>query len=135
MEIVTIYLSEVLFIYIHIFLDGDSWFSTVATVIKSGAFITFFSKELICNYGALFAFNFRALCWLAFFDDGVVDRWSKFGLIFPFQTVKIFLFQTVKIFLSKLSKFSFPNCQNFPFQTIKFFVSILTNTNITFQAI
>jgi hypothetical protein len=60
---------------------------------------------------------------------------------FLFQTVKNFLsklskfsfpncqnnpFETVKIFLSKLSKFPFPNCQNYPFQTVKIFLSKLS---------
>ncbi len=64
----------------------------------------------------------------------------------PFQTVKIFLsklskftfsncqnfpFQTVKIFLLKLSKFSFSNCQNFPFETDKIFLSKLSKLSFS----
>ncbi len=45
---------------------------------------------------------------------------------FSFPNCQNFLFQNLKISLSKLSKFPFSNCQNFPFQTVKIFLSKLS---------
>jgi hypothetical protein len=88
----------------------------------------------------MFELNFNKKCWIS-----KITLWSKFfrlefsgfqtvtGKIFLFQNIKIFLFRTVKIFLSKLSKFSYPNCQNFLFQTVK--ISFSNCQNFLFQTV